>query len=145
MDTLEVQVVFRRPLTAAQFEHFVAKANLDVSGYTLRYLDNQGQRVTIMGGPDQGQLIPQDLLGIALKDLQQRTSGKLLGWIQAQATVTAKNYAALRDNPNVFLVDVSRSAIRATFKDQADAADLPIDLIAPQLYWKLEDLKLVSN
>lgn len=144
--TLDVTVVFRRSLNQVDFERLVADAGLgQVSGYTLRYLDNQGQRVTINGAPDNGVLVPQDMLNAALSDLQQRAPGRLLGWIQIQATITPKGYDVLLKHSDVYLIDVSRSVIRAAYTAEVGSADLPIDLITPQLYWKLEDLQIVSN
>jgi len=144
--SLDVTIVFRRPLNQADFERFVANASLgQVVGYTLRYIDNQGQRVTINGTPDNGVLVPQDMLNTALSDLQQRAPGKLLGWVEVQAAIASTSYDTIVKDKSVFLIDVSRSVIRTVFKDEAGASALPIDLITPQLYWKLEDLRLVSN
>jgi hypothetical protein len=144
--SLDVTVVFRRPLNQVEFERLVTDAGpAQISGYTLRYLDNQGQRVTIHGAPDNGVLVPQDMLNIALTDLQQRAPGKLLGWIQAQATITPTSYAILLKNPGVYLIDVSRSAIRSAYAADVGASNPPVDLITPQLYWKLEDAQIVSN
>ncbi len=85
------------------------------------------------------------MLNAALSDLQERAPGRLLGWVQTQATITPKSYAILLKDPNVYVIDVSRSAIRAAYTSEVGNADLPIDLITPQLYWELENLQIVSN
>lgn len=143
--TIDTTIVFRHPLTQAQFEQFVAANNLGVTSYTLRFIDNQGQRVTISGAPDAGVLVPGDLLNLALADVQQRSPGTFRGWVEVQAWVPNTTYKSVADDKNVYLVDVSRAAVRAAFKDDAQAQNLPVDVIAPQLFWKLEDLKLATQ
>lgn len=146
VSALDVTIVFRRPLNQTDFERVVADARVgQVSGYTLRYLDNAGERVTINGTPDNGILVPQEMLNAALTDLQQRAPGRLLGWIQAQATISPTSYDALLKDQHIYLIDVSRSAIRAAFNDEMDTRGMSVDLITPQLYWKLEDLRIVLN
>lgn len=143
--TLDATIVFRHPLSHEAFEQFVTSYRLVVSGYTLRFVDNQGQRVTITGGPDNGILVPQDLLNLALADIQHRSPGNLRGWIEVRAIVPSQTYKSLVDDSQVYLVDVSRSVIRAAFKDHPQAQELPVDILTPQIYWKLEDLGLVVN
>jgi hypothetical protein len=144
--TLEATIVFNKPLTQIDFEQFVLRMKLStISSYTMRYVNNQGQRVTINGGPDNDMLIPQDLLATVLTDLQQHDPGSLSGWIQVEATLDSSQYRRLLRDRDVYLIDVSKSVIRLAYKDEPNSDILPIDIVAPQLYWNLEDLHLVSK
>jgi hypothetical protein len=144
--TLDAIIVFRRPLDQNSFEQLVADTNSgQVMGYTLRYLDNQGQRVTINGAPDNGILVPSEMLNTALNDLQQRNPGRFLGWVQMHTLITPQSYNSLVNHPDVYMIDVSSSAIREAFKADLGNDDISIDVNIPQLYWKLEDIHLVSK
>jgi hypothetical protein len=145
VSSLDATIVFHHPLTQSAFEQFVVTHNLTVSSYTLRFVDNQGQRITIVGSPADNVLVPQDSLNFALADIQQRSPGALLGWVEVRATIPARAYESIVSNDKVYLIDVSRSVVRAAFNGDPKAHDLPIDVLAPQIYWKLENLRLVSN
>lgn len=143
--SLDTTIVFRRPLTQAAFEQFVATHNLTVSSYVLRFVDEQGQRSTIIGSPVDNVVVPQDFFTSAVANIQQRSHGTMLGWVEVRATIPSQDYASISDNDQVYLIDVSRAAIQFAFNDDARRRALPVEVMAPQLYWKLEDLGLVSS
>lgn len=143
--SLDATIVFRHPLTQAVFEEFVATHNLTVSSYTLRFVDEQDQRITIIGSPVDNTLIPQDFLNFALNDIQQRSPGDMPGWIEVRATIPARAYKSVVDHDKVYLIDVSRAVVQAAFKEDAQTRNLPVYVQAPQIYWQLEDLHLVPN
>jgi hypothetical protein len=145
LTTLDVTIVFRHPLTQAAFEHFITSYALNVSDYTLRYVDNHGERVTIGGSPSDGELVPKNTLNFILEHLQQRSPGALLGWIEVRTTVPAHVYEAIISNDEVYFVDVSRSVVRAAFNNDGTTTKLPIELSTPQFYWNLENLHLVPQ
>lgn len=142
---IDATIVFRHPLTRSAFEQFVASHGLTVSNYTLRFIDNRGQRITIVGSPTDKALVPQESLDFALADIQQRSPGALLRWVEVRATVPTQAYESIVRDDAVYLVDVSRSVVSAAFNGDAKARNLPVDVHAPQIYWKLENLHLVSN
>lgn len=103
--SLDATIVFRRPLKQDEFEQFIKAYNVQkVAAYTLRYLSSQGERITINDTPTENELVPQDLLGMALQDIQQRTPGKLRGWVEVQATISADAYDSIRHDKTCILL-----------------------------------------
>jgi hypothetical protein len=144
--SINATIVFRRPLSEREFVEFVAKYNLaEISLYTIRAVDDQGQRITINGAPQHGELVPQDLLAMVLKDVNQRAKNTFRGWVDVQATIQSDMYSKLASDKDVYLVDVTRSVITETFKNDRAARNLPVQVSMHPLYWALEDLKLVDR
>lgn len=145
--SIKATIVFRHPLKQSAFERFVATNNLtDVAAYKLRFKANRGERITISGGPNATELVPQDLLSTAVNAVQEREAGALLGWVEVQATISSQSYDALLRDKSVYLVDVSEAVIGAAFADDEVARTASVDVIMDSsLYWTLEDRGLVSN
>ncbi len=157
--TLQVQVVFNRPLSQADFERFVAEAGLEVESYSLRAVDAGGQRVTIYGGPDGARLVPADLLDQITEDVQDRGGGRLQGWITVEGTLPTANARWVVAHPDVFLLDVMETVVnRSLTKKKLAEMGLPGDIRRayltgqirpsfnhPPLFWFLQDLGLVES
>lgn len=142
---IEGTIVFRRPFSQVEFEQFVSDTQIEVVDYIIRFVDAHGQRVTIFGTPDDGQLVPQADLDFALNDLAERDQGAIAGWVEVRGKIPAASYHIVESNPDVYFVDVTRTAIQAAFKGQPNADKAALELIEPQVYWKLEDLGLVKT
>ena len=157
--TLQVQVVFKRPLSQADFERFVAETSLDVESYSLWAVEADGQRVTIYGGPDGARLVPADLLDQIITDVQKRGAGRLQGWITAEGNLSIANARQVSAHPDVFLLDVMETIVnRSLTREKLAEMGLPKDVQQayltgqirvsfnrPPLFWFLEDLGLVRS
>jgi hypothetical protein len=142
---LEGTVVFRRPLSQTEFELFVAATEMEVVDYTMRYVNELGQRVTIFGTPSPEALVRAVDLEFALRDLTERDPGDFKGWIEVRGIVPSAGYNILKSDPNVFIFDVTRAVVRTAFEGEPEIDGATLELVQPQAYWLLEDLGLAET
>ncbi len=160
LQTLLVEVVFNRPLSQAEFEHFVAETGLKVERYSLRAVQADGQRVTIYGGPpDDATLVSDERLAQVLQDIKDRADGHLQGWISVEGQLPTANARQVSVHPDVFLLDVVETVISQSLTpEKLSRAGVSPDLqrlyltgevrpsfSRPPLFWFLENLGLVKD
>lgn len=145
-DSVDVSVMFRRPLTPEEFGELVQDTGIAVHSYVLRAVESSGQRATIFGAPDGDELVPAGMLDVVGADLAEKdTQTGMRGIITVEASASPSQLAMLLANERVFTTDVSKAV--AAQRAQAllrgrgvEAAGLPVDAhMLPPLYWFLED------
>lgn len=149
--SLYIWVTFRHPLAPAEFEAFVKDYGLDVRHYTLRAYGEKGDRITINGGPMDGQLFP-DIFDHAMQSIQQRENGqaRLSGVFDVKGTVAASNYSKLTADPRVFIADVTASVAFREMNARGMLNNLTWDEFVSQVqvgatlgpFWQMEDIGL---
>jgi len=158
-DSLSIKVVFSHPLSQAAFEQFVKTYHVEVHSYTMRAVDSNGMRITIAGGPEDGELVPQNLLKMVTGDITDRNSAEIKGWIEAEITTTPQDLDKMQHDPDVFVTEATYTLIydaltpenleragatRAATEDIRANRNRSVQITGPSLYWNLEDEGLVE-
>jgi hypothetical protein len=118
-DTVEADIVFEQPLSAAQVSNIVTQYALNVIGFRMRVFDGLNDRITLFGSPYQDQLVSDYHVNLLLDHIREETGeATLLGITTIRAEFTTKNYIDLAADPDVFLVDVTPGFVRNHMQTQ---------------------------
>ncbi len=157
---VRINIVFSRPMSQAEFEQFVQSYQLTVHHYTIRAVESDGARVTIFGGPENGQLIPAAILDSVSADIKTRNAADIKGWIETEVTTTPDHLQKMLDDPAVFTTEAAYTLIydsltaerltqagasAATLQAIQANTDRTVQITHPSLYWSLEDLGMVPT
>jgi len=146
-----VWVTFRRTLSADEFRALVKETGLSVQRYTMRAIGADGSRITIGGGPVDGEVLPTQELDEALTQVQAREGDQALtfsGIFEVLGTVNATGYKQLRSAPDVFMVDVTGTLVYRNANFQRSTRFSWKDFVAKfqisgnSPFWYMEDFGL---
>ena len=163
-----VVVNFNGPQPRVAFEQFVKDYNMEVVEYTMRAVEAptelmpEGNRVTAMGAPENGILIPDDLFNMMYSSVAGDHAATFRGWITVRGAVDREGFIRLRSDSRVAVVEVIETIGREALKDnrarlvgaqsqllEALDTDRPYSGFqldgTGTLYWKLEDFGLVPK
>lgn len=147
-------VIFSHPLSEEEFLSFTVDYADEVIIYKMRGVEPDGKRVTLLGAPENGQVVPHEFLDIMVGDMSDRNGGVFLGWIEAKIVTDPQRLQRLLDDPHVFTIEAGHTFIHDRLKaDQlrqlgaSDKAienimkgrDMDVQITGPSLYWSLED------
>lgn len=139
-----VIVTFKRPIALDDFWAWVAVNPLKVNSYTLRVLAKDGSRVTIGGAPSEespreAEAHLRRILGIVAR----HGATDVQGIMSVEGVLSATDYDKLVADKNIFLVDVTRSAVLQRLMKIAPQVRLKVQAImVPLAFPDMEDLGL---
>lgn len=159
-DQLHVIVHFSRPLSQEEFEALVKRYDAQVRSYFIRAVEADGWRAGISGGPVGEQLVPRDLLNMAINDMEKRNATEIKGWVEVVVTTDSANLKLMQYDPEIVLTEVSHMLIYDALTPEAlrragasaetirkihrnPFEDRVVQITGPDLHWHLEDLGLV--
>lgn len=163
--SLKATVVFKRPLTVAEFTQFAKSSGIAPIGSIVRAIQPDGQRVTIgappvwdtdtQGRPKIGQPAPNnapfdtegfDRVTKKILESGPMAGSRVLGVISSDLTLDLRTYQNIERSPDVFAVDALQEVVKeAIQKRNPGAAPEKIHVRGSQLYWGMEDSGIVSS
>lgn len=163
--TVNATIVFRRPLSVAEFTQFAKSNGIAPTGSVVRAIQSDGQRVTIGappvwdtdadGHPKIGQPAPNgapfDAEGLDRVTKKITESGpmagmRLLGVISTDAALDLRAYQRVAQSPDVFAIDTLQDFVKEAFqKRNPNVTPDKIHVRGSQLYWAMEESGIVSS
>jgi hypothetical protein len=139
---LAASIVLNQPLSLTDLTRLGDEYGLHVNGFQLRVIDGRGDRVTLFGGPEDGQLVSDQLLQSMLDWIQEQTGeAKFLGVTTIDGGIPPSSYDVLSADPAVFLVDVTPGFAEHHMRQRHASLLRADDLVATAaypVYWYLE-------
>jgi hypothetical protein len=151
LSELYVWVTFRRPLSNAEFEDFVKSNQIEVKQYQLRVKGRGNDRLTIVGAPIDGVLIPS-MLNMAMSEINKREDGQaeLKGFFELRGIVSRDRLMQMVGDSRVFAADLGasvawqkpevRQQFGKSYKDYVNS----VQISSPSIFWEMEDVGLDS-
>ncbi len=158
-EPFKATIVFTRPLTTAEFKEFAADRSIEPTGSIVRLVQPDGQRVTMGVSPvwtkdDQGRrkigkpgpaYAPFND-GAFERARQRHPENRVIGIISTDVILDFGTYQRVQHDPRVFGVDVLQHVVTEKVRQQFPGVDAKdINVQASQLYWAMEDTKLVVS
>lgn len=140
---LSAVITFKRPLPVIDFRNWVSRYPLQISRFTMRVIASDGSRVTVGGVTEDGRLVDEAHLNRILDIVARHGATDVRGIMSAEAVIPTSVYDQLVERPEVFLVDVTRSAVlEATAKVAPKSKLEPASILVPPTFPYMEDLGL---
>lgn len=141
-----VEVTFNRPVEIDAFRNLIAQANIKVERYEFRGFEENGQAVTVGGGPIDDVLVPKNKLQeLAERAAQRGRPYELAGVYLVVGKINRGGYEILSAADEVFLIDVTKPVAQQEITQATNLTILAheINVISP--YTALESLGLVRT
>ncbi len=149
-----VVLTFRRALNENEFRAFIRDTGFAAHSYMIRATNSKGQRITMSGGPENGDVLPANELASAMAQIGARENNQAVGFsgvFEAQGTASAEVYRKLVADPRVFVADVTgtlvyhnpnyQKAVRFTWQDFVTKLEMSS---GSGPFWYMEDLGLAN-
>lgn len=137
---LAVLITFRSPVRLDDFRAWATTHRLKVLGFTLRVMDQNGNRATVGGVPTGGQLVNDADLKRILDIVARHGETDVRGVISVDAILSATDYESVADDGRVFLADVTRSAVLQRLRKVAPQAQVKLEsMMVPLSFPRMED------
>lgn len=145
---LDVEITFRRLLSAEKLRDVVGHSGLPlarIAGYHMRAVGADGQWLTMGGGPANGELIGQrEVIDKQMANVRRHTpDAQFQGVAYIEATLTPAEYQRLAADGRVFMIDVTKTLIRAEVGKVVPLKrphDIGFDVATP--FWVMQQLGL---
>lgn len=142
---LPVTITAWHPLAFDEFELVVKTYQIHVTGYYMRSIENQKDRVTTLGVPEDGHLIPKHI-----EQLKEQGAWKGVIAIYGEIPNDPDNFSRLMNDPRIFVADITGAYAKKqvqkseAYKKAKTKGIVHIDVNVPNQFWHLEDLKMVK-
>ncbi|SFJ19146.1 hypothetical protein [Thermoflavimicrobium dichotomicum] len=143
---IPVVITFSKALSVEEYKNFVKENDIDVTQFKIRTMDN-GVRATLVGAPENGDLLPQDKLN---QFLSKTPNAQFIGIISIEGTIESNKdkFNKIFYDKNVAIADVSKYLLEKRVKESNKFKELKqkdssyyIDVRVPDFYWYIEDWK----
>jgi len=129
-DNVLATITFNYPISIDVFADFVNKYDIKVNQFSIRAINQIGDRVTISGKPGENEVVPENILNSML----DKSKAEFKGIIDCYVELDSAYLDKINDNEkNVFLVDTSADNMFITNENKKHI---------PSLYWFLENTSI---
>lgn len=144
---IEAEITFKRLLSADELREVIARSGVPlsrISGYHMRAVGSEGQWITMGGGPSNGEFIAQAVIDQQMTNVRRHVpDAQFMGVAYVEATLTSEEYQRLLAHASVFMIDVTKSEIRAAVQSVVQLKQ-PRDLgvLGTKPFWAMQRLGL---
>lgn len=137
-------ITFNKPLDKEQFENVINNHKIDVESFTIRTVHNDGTEGTIVGVPNEKDLVPEDILN----EFLEQSNAEFVGLYAIEGNISTDEnlFNTLQNDENIYLADISEEIIKREVKNANKFKELStrnskhyLDVHIPDFYWFIEN------